>query len=291
MPLLLLGLTAALASSTLYNVGVALQAFEARKTHSDHSLHPSLIGKLVQRPFWLAGMACVVAGWLLQGASLLVAPLTIVQPTLAAGLVVLLLVGARFLGEPVRRRELLAVLAIVLGVVGLTLAGPRGEPEPVSEPLLVLASVCFAAIALAPYLGTWVRGHGALVVLSAGLSYAWCGISTNLAADALASNELTAVGLWVVSTATAGGLGLLSEMTALQTRPAIKVFPIVLVVQIVVAVLLAPALAGESWGATPLHGLPLLGALAVVAVGTAMLASAPAVSAVLSGTGRRREHG
>ena len=291
MPLLLLGLTAALVSSTLYNVGVALQAFEARKTHSDHSLHPSLIGKLVQRPFWLAGLACVIVGWILQGASLLVAPLTIVQPTLAAGLVVLLLVGARFLDEPVGRRELLAVIAIVAGVAGLTVAGPHGRPEPVSEPLLVLASICFAAIALAPYLATWVRGHSALVVLSAGLSYAWCGISTNLAAHALERGELIDVGLWVVSTATAGGLGLLSEMTALQTRPAIRVFPIVLVVQIVVAVVLAPGLAGESWSGTPLHGLPLLVALAIVAVGTATLASAPAVSAVLSGTPRRREPG
>ena len=291
MPFLLLGLAAALASSTLYNVGVALQAFEARQTHSDHSLHPSLIGKLAQRPFWLAGMACVIAGWVLQGASLLVAPLTIVQPTLAAGLVVLLLVGSRFLDEPVGRRELLAVLAVVVGVVGLTLAGPHGEPEPVSEPLLALASLCFAAIALAPYLASWVRGHSALVVLSAGLAYAWCGVSTNLAADALARDELVDVALWVFSTATAGGLGLLSEMTALQSRPAIRVFPIVLVVQIVVAVLLAPALAGESWSGTPLHGLPLLVALAVVAAGTAMLASAPAVSAVLAGTARRRKRG
>ena len=291
MPFLLLGLAAALASSILYNVGVALQAFEARQTHSDHSLHPSLIGKLAQRPFWLAGMACVIAGWVLQGASLLVAPLTVVQPTLAAGLVVLLLVGSRYLGEPVGRRELLAVLAVAVGVAGLTLAGPRGEPEPISEPLLVLASVCFAAVALAPYLGSWVRGHSALVVLSAGLSYAWCGISTNLAADALARGDSVDVALWVVSTATAGVLGLLSEMTALQTRPAIRVFPIVLVVQIVVAVLLAPALAGESWSATPLHGLPLLVALAVVAAATATLASAPAVSAVLAGTARRRERG
>ena len=36
MPLLLLGLAAALASSTLYNVGVALQAYEARQQHTDN---------------------------------------------------------------------------------------------------------------------------------------------------------------------------------------------------------------------------------------------------------------
>lgn len=290
MRFLLIGLVAALASSTLYNVGVALQAYEARQTHSDHGLRPSLLRKLAGRPFWLAGMACVIVGWVLQGASLLLAPLSVVQPTLAAGLVVLLAVGSRLLGERVGRRELVAVLAIVMGVAGLTLAGPRGAAGPVSGQLLALALTAFALVALVPYLLRHrVRGFAGLVVLSAGLAYAWCGLSTNLAANALAAHELPAAGLWIVSTAAAGGLGLLSEMTALQTRPAIKVFPIVLVVQIVVAVLLAPALAGENWSSTPLDGFALLTALAVVAAGTAALASAPAVSAVLSGGGARRE--
>ena len=290
MPLLLLGLAAALASSTLYNVGVALQAYEARQQHTDNSLHPSLIAKLAQRPFWLAGMACVIGGWALQGSALLVAPLTIVQPMLAGGLVVLLLVGHRFLGEPVGRREVLAVLAIALGVVGLAMAGPRGASHEVSGSLLALALGAFAVAVLAPYVLP-LRGRrlASLVVLSAGLAYAWCGLSTNLAADALADGNMPATVLWIVSTAAAGGLGLLSEMTALQTRPAIRVFPIVLVVQIVVAVVLAPLLAGESWSATPLNGLALLSALAVVAAGTAALASAPAVSAVLSGGSARRE--
>src|SRR3954453_1112499 len=66
-------------------------------------------------------------------------------------------------------------------------------------------------------------------------------------------------------------------MTALQGRSAIRVFPVVLVVQIVVAVLLAPLLAGESWSPDPLVVVVLVVSLVVVAFATRALAGAGAV--------------
>jgi drug/metabolite transporter (DMT)-like permease len=283
MGMLLIGLVAALISSVLYNAGVAFQAYEARQTPAEHALRLSLLADLVRRPYWLLGLACVILGWLLQGASLLAAPLTLVQPTLAAGLVVLLVAGARYLGERVGRREVAAVVAITIGVAGLTLAAPRGPQDPIDTPLLWLALALFASSVFSPFFFRPPTPHHAgLVVFSAGLAYAWCGLSTNLAADALSRSAVGPFVLWVASTAVAGALGLLSEMTALQTRAAIRVFPIVLVVQIVVAVLLAPTLGGESWSATPLAGIALLVALAIVTAGTALLGRSPAVAAVIS---------
>ena len=70
-------------------------------------------------------------------------------------------------------------------------------------------------------------------------------------------------------------------MTALQKRSAIRVFPGVLVIQIVLAVLCAPLLAGERWSTDPFL-LAVLGAsLVVLAAGTMVLASAGAVAAVV----------
>ena len=72
-------------------------------------------------------------------------------------------------------------------------------------------------------------------------------------------------------------------MTALQKRSAINVFPGVLVIQIVLAVLCAPLLAGEQWSTDPLK-LAVLGvSLVVLAAGTAVLASAGAVAAAVDG--------
>ena len=50
-------------------------------------------------------------------------------------------------------------------------------------------------------------------------------------------------------------------MSALQSRPAIQVAPVVFVTQTLVPVVLAPLLLGERFSDTPLGGIPL-GALA-----------------------------
>src|SRR5919112_4719356 len=116
----LLGITCALGSAVLYCAGAALQALEARNTPEREALHASLLRDLAARPRWLLGTGSVLLGWSLQATALLLAPVTVVQPTLAAGLVLLLVVGTRVLGERVGRREVLGMVAIVVGVAGLT---------------------------------------------------------------------------------------------------------------------------------------------------------------------------
>ncbi|MGI8749864.1 MAG: hypothetical protein ACR2J6_04830, partial [Thermoleophilaceae bacterium] len=84
--------------------------------------------------------------------------------------------------------------------------------------------------------------------------------------------------------------GLLSEMTALQSRSAIRVFPVVLVVQIVASVLLAPLLAGEGWSPNPFVLATLAISLGVVTLGTHSLASSPAVHSAI-GTNEVKKEG
>jgi len=273
---------AALAAAVLYSAGVTLQAVEAREAPSEESLRLSLLSRLVRRRRWLAGTACVAGGWGMQAVALTLAPITIVQPALAVSVVSLLLIAVRFFGECVRRREALAALTIVVGVAGLVLAAPE-QTESHARPLtLGIGMAVLGAVVLAPYA---LRGHSrfaAMVMFSAGLAYAWTGFSTKFLADGLASGAWVVVALWLGATAAAGGIGLLSEMTALQSRSAIRVFPVVLVVQIVVAVLLAPLLAGESWSPDGLVVALLVASLVVVSAGTRALAGAPAVETVIA---------
>jgi drug/metabolite transporter (DMT)-like permease len=279
--LLALGVLAALASAVLYSAGVTLQAIEARDAPCEESLKLSLLRWLVHRRRWLAGTSCVAGGWAMQATALMLAPITIVQPALAVSVVSLLFIAVRFFGESVRPRELLAALAIVIGVAGLVLVAPQ-QTEAHAKPLtLSVGMAVLGAIALAPYA---LRGHrrfGAFVVISAGLAYAWTGFSTKFLADSVSSGAWVVAALWLGATAVAGVVGLLSEMTALQSRSAIRVFPVVLVVQIVVAVLLAPLLAGESWSPDALVVAGLVASLVVVSAGTRALAGADAVGAVI----------
>jgi len=276
-----LGVVVALASATSYSVGVSLQSLEAREVPSSESLRLSLLRRLIKRKRWLVGTLFVIAGWGFQAGALALAPLTVVQPALAAGLFVLLLVGVRLTDECVGRREVVAVVAIFVGMTGLAFASPK-EVEAGHAPALEigLSLAVFAAVALSPYVR---RGRPRiwLVVLSAGLAYACSAFLTKFVADAISEPELLTAAFWLGATVCAAGLGLLSEMTALQERSAIRIFPGILVIQIVVAVVLAPLLAGETWSSNPLVLGGLAASLAVLAAGTAMLASAGAVAAMV----------
>src|SRR5205807_10411826 len=90
-----LGLAAALAASVLFNVGVALQALDAREAPKDEGLRLSLLKRLVRRRRWLLGFALGGLGFPLEVLAFADAPFVVVQPALAAGLVLLLAFGVR----------------------------------------------------------------------------------------------------------------------------------------------------------------------------------------------------
>jgi len=121
---LILGIAAAVAASTFYSLGVALQAMDAKRAPHGEHLRLALARNLLGRARWLAGTGISMLGWPLQVLALLLVPLVVVQPTLAAGLLVLLFVGRRMLGEHAGRREHIAVGAIVLGMLGAAATAP-----------------------------------------------------------------------------------------------------------------------------------------------------------------------
>jgi hypothetical protein len=280
---LVLGIVAAIGASALYSLGVALQATDAKRAPRAVHLRLGLARNLLVRPRWLLGTGLSMLGWPLQVVALLLAPLVVVQPTLAAGLLVLLFFGQRMLNEHAGRREQLAVAAIVLGVVGTALGAPeRSETHP-SDETITLVLVGLGALSMLPYLVSLVRRPPAsLTMIGAGLGFAWSGVATKLASDSLSQGRLMIAAAWALSTAGASAVGALSEMSAMQTRPAIQVAPVVFVTQTVVPIVLAPLLL-ESFKATPLEGAPLGLALGVLVVGAATLARSPLLVALMEG--------
>ena len=119
-----LGLAAACVASFCFDAAVALQALEARAVPSQSSLRLSLLGRLLRRPRWVAATALAALGFPFQVLALALVPVSVVQPALAVGLLLLLLLGVRMLGEPAGRREILSTLAIVAGVTGVSIAAP-----------------------------------------------------------------------------------------------------------------------------------------------------------------------
>jgi drug/metabolite transporter (DMT)-like permease len=280
--LLALGIAAAVGASVLYNTSIALQAMEARDVPGEHSLRVSLIGRLLRNRKWLGATALGLLGWPLEIVALLLAPLTVVQPCLASGLVVLLWLGVTRLGERPGTREYLAVAAIVAGVAGVAWAAPERTTDHAGTVAIVVALTLVAIPIAAPYvLRRRVSAVGTIAVVSAGFGYAWTAIASKLLTDELAAGAVLVAGAWLATAAASEGLALLSEMSALQHRPATRVAPVMFAVQVMVPVILAPLIFMEKWSTTPGDGVALVGFMLVALVGVILLAGSRAVAAVL----------
>jgi drug/metabolite transporter (DMT)-like permease len=282
---LVLGIGAAVGASTLYSLGIALQAMDAKEAPHEEHLRLALAWNLVRRARWLTGTGLSILGWPLQVVALLLVPLVVVQPALAVGLVVLMFLAQRMLGEHAGRYEYLAMGAIVVGVIGVALTAPPRSTTHGSENLAItLVLVGLALGSLLPYLLRAIgRSPAAVTMIGAGLAFAWSGVATKLASDDLAQGQLLAAAAWGLSTAAASGVGVLSEMSALQSRAAIQVAPVVFVTQTIVPVVLALLLLGENLGATPAGGVPMCASLALLVTGAAMLARSPLLLALMEG--------
>jgi drug/metabolite transporter (DMT)-like permease len=273
-PQLAAGVALATLAAGCFDGAVALQAVEARALPV--AVRPTRLALLVRRPRWLAATALAIVGWPLQLGALALAPLTVVQPTLALGLVVLLALGARLLGEPVGVRGLAGTAGIAAGVGALAWSAP--EPSHVQGSAIAIAGwlIALGAIAGAPWLPRR-SPRGDVFAFAAGCAFAGSALTSKLLVDALAAGDLVSAVGWAAATVALAGVGLGDEMAALQRVAATRVAGAAFAVQVIVPVLAAPTVAGERWGRTPLAGAVILFGVAAVVAGALTLQATPGV--------------
>jgi len=242
------GALAASLASAFYNSGLLLQAEASRREPVSVAFAPGLLVRLVRRRRWLAGSAVAVLGWPLQAFALTRAPLTVVQPLLALGLIVPLAFGKRMLGELVRWLDVLNIGALVAGAsLVVALAPPRSNVTRVSSQLAIALTVLAAVLVCALLLAAVVQHRrGLMLTLAAGVGFALSSVTTKLLADALSRGHWVAFAVWLAVTAAAGGVALVGEMNALQVSTASTVAALVLALETIIPVTLSPFLFGET---------------------------------------------
>ncbi len=280
--MVLLGVAAGLAASAAYNGGVILQALEARDSPRERGLRVSLLAALCRRKRWLLGTGLSILGFPLQVYAYANAPIAIVQSCLAAGLVLVLFLGAHAMDEPVRGRDYLAVGAITLGVALTAIAAPvRSEVQRGGAmPLLVLGII--GALAVIPY-GFAARAAAlpVAVTASAGLALAWNDVATKLFGDAVGGSSAVVAAIWLVAIVASAVIATLSEMTALQRSRATKVVPAVFVLEVFVPILLAPLLLRTHLPVAPLAAVGFYSGLLLVLAAIVVIATSDPVAAVM----------
>lgn len=280
------GLIAGIVASVLFNLGIALQAIEARRVPSSKSLRASLIWDLLHRRLWVAGLGVEWVGVPLEILAFAWAPFVVVQPLLACGLLVLLAVARRLLGEMPSREALAGVGLIIAGIVLIAWGAP-GEQDHHRSAAAVLGVMAGLVLAsLIPFALRGRRGDTAMTaVLGSACGFAATNVAMKLMADNIGHGHWPRAVGWLVVAGLAGFGATVTGMTALQRAPATTVIPISTAVQTFLPVALEPLFLEESFRSASLDGVPLLVGLVVMLVGIVVLARTRHVSAIVAGAG------
>jgi hypothetical protein len=272
----LIAVLLACVASSLYALSAAMQALEAREAPSSSALRASLLSGLVRRRVWLIGGLVGIVGWGLQALALALASISLVQPALGLGLIVLLVLGTRLLHETVGPREIAGSVAIAGAVSVLGWAAPS-ETGSFTTGGTWAVGVALVVVAALPYLLRAAGRVGGLVTsVAAGLGWAWLGLCTALVDASLADRRYAVALAWGVGVAIAAWSALLSEQTALQVWPATRAIPVAFGLEMAVPAAVAPFVTHHGFG--PLYGVPFVLALAVACAGAVLLGSSRSVA-------------
>jgi hypothetical protein len=266
------GIAVAVLAAVLFALGCVLQHSAARRSTSEHGLH---LRQLIAHRSWAVGQTATVLGTVAQVAALALAPVSVVQPVLAGGLVVALAIRAIHdrclpLGTELTGAGLTAGgLALFLVAARPAPGAPTHLPSTVTVVAVVVAAVLLVVVA------TRLR-HGALGALACGAA---AGVAAGIAAVLVSAalRVLDLGGLVAVLTSSAlwgalvvAGLAQLVSQQAYSRGSLSWSMPALVLLDPLAAVPAARVLLGERL--EPGHAFVWLPAAVVAAVGVVLLA-------------------
>jgi drug/metabolite transporter (DMT)-like permease len=290
------GVALALVATSAYQAGLIVEKRALVRLPAVDARNPvGLLRTVITEPAWLAGFALIATGLGLQVLALAKAPVTVVQPVLASGVVILLIASRLVLAERLGRSELIcvAVMAVSVVLIALSATGAAGQVGRHASGI-ALALVAVPTCLLAAALGLAAVRHGpgrhrapALGVafgLAAGLFY---GVST-LAIKALSGTLLVhhlGLGLVVAIVVSpypymvfaCSGAGLLLFQTALQRCRVSIIGPVSTIVSSVYFIVAGTWLFGERLPSDPVKlALRLVGIVSALVVVVLLSRQSPA---------------
>lgn len=152
---------------------------------------------LFSNKWWTIGILVATGSWFLHTAALALAPITLVQATIAGGLVLLTVVAEKLFHLPVSRREWIGVALTALGLAFLaaTLGDTGNDKHSDYEGLTLLLYVGGLSLASVPLMlaasRPWARRRaGTLLAAAAGLQWGASDVTIKAASGGLGTDGL-----------------------------------------------------------------------------------------------------
>jgi drug/metabolite transporter (DMT)-like permease len=173
-----LGILLALACAFVANLAFFYKYRGANEVPKVQVLHPFKSARSLYSSKWFAlGMATAVASWGLHVGALALAPMSVVQVSLAAGVVFIAVMAERLFGFQVGRRQWFGLMLTAAGLVllGLTLPSMHGAHSHFSQTAMIPFEAGLFGLGglllMGPRMGGPVEHHGMMLGAAAGILF------------------------------------------------------------------------------------------------------------------------
>jgi hypothetical protein len=173
-----LGILLALACAFVANLGFFYKYRGANEVPSVQVLHPlRSIRSLYSSKWFTLGMITATASWGLHVAALALAPMSVIQVSLAAGVVFIAVMADRLFGFEVGRRQWLGLFLTAAGLVllGITLPAMHGAHSRFSPAVMTFFEAGLFGLGglliMGPRMGGTREHHGVMLAGAAGILF------------------------------------------------------------------------------------------------------------------------
>jgi drug/metabolite transporter (DMT)-like permease len=173
-----LGILLALTCAFVANLGFFYKYRGANEVARVRVMHPLRSARALYSSKWFTlGMLTACASWGLHVAALALAPMSVVQVSLAAGVVFIAVMADRLFGFQVGRRQWIGLILTAAGLVllGVTLPTMHGAHSHFSDPAMISFEAGLFGIGglliMGPRMGGPVEHHGVMLGAAAGILF------------------------------------------------------------------------------------------------------------------------
>jgi drug/metabolite transporter (DMT)-like permease len=276
---MIVGLALALACAVATSVSFLLKQRGAVSAPPVHVRHPLRSAAGLFRSKWFAvGWLVAVGAWGLHVGALALAPLSVVQAVLSAGLVFLAVLAERFFGFRLGRRQWtgLVITAGGLAIIGITQGAQPSETP--GYALAALISIECGVLLLATGLAV-IAGRlpalqareGLLLGAAAGALFGISDIALKFLTDAVEGGVSELISPWAVAALAASVIAFYASARGLQIGPGVEVIALTSVAANLVAIVGGVLVFRDSIGTGALEIVGRMLAFGLVVAGAALI--------------------
>lgn len=286
----------ALSGALCIAVGWVVQQHAAAEEPADERLSFRLLGHLLRRPLWLAGIGAMAAGEILGAVALAHGDIALVEPIMAANVLFALPLAALWRRKRLGRREWAGAFFLILGLAAFIGAGDPhgGSTARLAWPNWVLSGGAIALVALLLVLASRHRPPSLQASLLAGAAGTLYGLQDALTQRSVSelSHEgiVSTIASWPVFTlVTVAVIGLLLAQSAFEAAPLAASLPVMTCAEPITGIAFGVGVYGQHISIDPGLLVVEIGGIAVMVLGVFLVARSPLVTGQVDAPGVTEE--